>query len=167
MGRLRLALVLIVALAVQTSVLVRFRPGGVVPDIMILLAVSAGLVGGPDRGALTGFFAGISIDLFLQTPVGLSALVFGLVGYVAGMLAEGAVRATWWMPVLTGLVASAAGEVLFALSGAVVGEAHLLAPRLALIAAVVGIVNAIFTPVMVRVVAWALAERPTALRGAT
>jgi rod shape-determining protein MreD len=166
MIRLRLALVLILALAVQTSVLVRFRPAGVVPDAMILLGVGAGLAAGPARGAMTGFLAGMSIDLFLQTPVGLSALAFSLVGYAAGLFGEGAVRAAWWMPVVVGLVASATGEVLFALSGAVVGEAQLLVPRLALIAVVVGIVNAALTPVFVRVVGWALRDQARVMRAA-
>ena len=31
---------------------------------------------GPDRGAVVGFFAGLGYDVFLQTPFGLSALVY-------------------------------------------------------------------------------------------
>ena len=39
---------------------------------MLLLAVCAGFVGGPDEGALVGFAAGLISDLFLQsTPFGL------------------------------------------------------------------------------------------------
>ena len=47
------------------------------PDLMLALAVAAGLAGGPERGAWVGFAAGLLADCFLQTPLGLSALVYG------------------------------------------------------------------------------------------
>ena len=57
---------------------------GVSADLLILLAVVGGLTLGPDRGAIVGFAAGLSYDIFLQSPLGLRALVFCLVGFVAG-----------------------------------------------------------------------------------
>ena len=56
---------------------------------MLLLAISAGIAAGPEWGALTGFIAGIAFDLVLQTPFGLSALSYCIVGYLVGSGADG------------------------------------------------------------------------------
>ncbi|TMK87932.1 MAG: rod shape-determining protein MreD, partial [Actinobacteria bacterium] len=107
--RAKVPLVLLVFLVVELTVLDRLRVFGAGPDIMLLLAVMAGIVGGPRVGALFGFAAGIVLDLFLQTPMGLSALVFCLVGYAVGNIQGGVLRAAWWIPIVTTLVASVAG----------------------------------------------------------
>jgi len=137
------------------------RVAGVVPDVMLLLAVCGGIVGGPERGAITGFGAGIAIDLFLQgTPLGLSALVFSVVGYGVGVVTGGIVRAAWWIPILTAAAVCAAGEVLFALSATVVGQSQLVRVHLIVVAALVGLFDGILAPVALRLAAWA-ARTPT------
>jgi len=158
--RLRTPLLVLTALIVTLSVLTRVRIAGVMPDLMLLLAVAAGITGGQSRGAIVGFGSGLAIDLFLQTPLGLSALVFSMVGYAVGTAQTGILRSIWWIPVLTAFVASAAGEVLFALAGAMVGETQLVSGRLWVVALVVGATNALLAPLTVRSMAWALGNRP-------
>ena len=94
--------------------------------------------------------------LFLQTPLGLSALVFSLVGYAVGSVQSGILRSSWWIPIFTALVASAAGVVLYALVGGVIGQPNLVTTRLPLIAVTVGLMNAALSPVALRLVRWAL-----------
>lgn len=155
--RLRVPLVVVLVLVVQTALLYRFRLAGVAPDAMLLLAVCAGIVGGPDRGAVVGFVAGIGIDVFLQTtPVGLSSLVFSILGYVVGILAEGTVRAAPWIPIATAAVASAVGAVAFALMAAVVAGADFVGPRLVTVALLVGVFNGLLAPFGLRLAAWAV-----------
>ena len=77
--RLRLPIMMLVALLLQTTVLNRLRLFGVMPDFMLLVAGAGGITAGPTRGAALGFSSGMLIDLFLPTPLGLSALVFTLV----------------------------------------------------------------------------------------
>jgi rod shape-determining protein MreD len=151
-------LVVLTALVVHLSVLSRLRVLGVMPDGMLLVAVAAGIAGGPGRGAVVGFFAGMAVDVFLTTPLGLSALVFSLVGYGVGTVQTGILRSAWWIPVTTAFVGSAAGEVLFAVAGAVVGEPHLVNVHLLLVAVVVGGENAALAPLAVRIVGWAVAR---------
>jgi rod shape-determining protein MreD len=158
--RLRVPLVVITALVLQLSVLTRLRVAGVMPDIMLLLAVAAGLTGGQARGAIVGFASGMAVDLFLRTPLGLSALVFCMVGYAVGTAQTGILRSSWWIPVVTALLASAAGELLFALAGAMVGETQLVRAHLLLVIAVVGATNALLAPLTVRTMGWALASQP-------
>ncbi|MEA2703532.1 MAG: rod shape-determining protein MreD [Actinomycetota bacterium] len=71
---LRLPPVLLFALILHTAVFPQLRIFDVAPDVLLLFAIAGGLAGGPDRGAVLGFVAGILADLFLQTPFGLSAL---------------------------------------------------------------------------------------------
>lgn len=153
--RLRMPVLLLAALLVQTTILARLRFFGVMPDFMLLVAVAGGITAGPTRGATLGFASGMIIDLFLPTPLGLSALVFTLVGYGAGAAGASVLRSAWYIPVLTAGAASASGEVLYAVVGSVLGE-RMLTGRLATIALVVGVTNAVLTPVAVRLVNWSL-----------
>ena len=58
--------------------------------------------------------------------------------------------------IFTALVASAAGVVLYALVGGVIGQPNLVTTRLPLIAVTVGLMNAALSPVALRLVRWAL-----------
>ncbi len=152
--RLRAVVALALTLVVHLTLLSRLRIDDVRPDALLLLALMAGLVAGPERGAIVGFAAGLLADLFLQSPFGLSALSYCLVGFAVGSVQSGILRAAWWIPVVTALGASAAGVVLYAILGAMVGQVDFVSPRLALIAALVGFMNAALAPAAVRLVSW-------------
>jgi rod shape-determining protein MreD len=158
--RLRLPLALVIALVLHTTVLAQVRIFGVMPDVMLLLAVVAGLEAGPGYGATMGFVSGMLSDLLLPTPLGLSALVFTVVGYVVGVTKGGLLRSTWWFPVAVALVASAAGQALFALIGTVIGEEGLLNRHLTAIIIVVAVTNAILAMPFLRLARWSLVGRP-------
>ena len=66
----RALLVVVVALALQLTVVLDVRVSGVHPDLMVGLAIAAGLAGGTQRGAIIGFLSGVVLDLFLPTPLG-------------------------------------------------------------------------------------------------
>jgi rod shape-determining protein MreD len=154
--RFKLPVAFLVLVVLHTTLLPQVRIAGVMPDVMLLAAVAGGLVGGPLYGAALGFASGMVADLFLTTPLGLSALVFSLVGYAIGVAKGGLLRSAWWFTFLTALLASAGGEGLFALAGAMLGEGDLLRARLLVIMAVVGVTNAVLAPWVVRLVRWAL-----------
>jgi len=160
-ARFRVPLVILTALIVDMSVLSRVRVAGTMADLMLLVAIAGGITGGPVRGAVVGFAAGIAVDLFLQTPFGLSALVFCIVGYAVGTAESGILRASWWIPVLTAFVASAAGELAFAVIGSVVGDSQLLTGRLWLVIVVAASMNALLAPLTIRTMAWAFDRAPT------
>jgi rod shape-determining protein MreD len=147
---------LLAALVLHLAVMPQFRLFGVTADVMLLVAVTAAIVAGPVTGAYAGFTCGILADCFLQTPFGLSALTFCMVGWVVGVFQSRVLHAVWWIPVLTAAVASAAGTVLFVLAGIVVGQDHLVSSRLPTIVAVTALWSAIFVLLVVRIVRWAL-----------
>lgn len=152
-------LVLIVALALQLTVVLDLRIGGAHPELMIGLAVTAGLAGGIERGAIVGFLSGIALDLFLPTPFGLNALVGTVIGAAAGQLvAAGVDRSTWFfVPGVTAL-GSAIGVIMFAVLGTVFGQPDMLSPGLPAVVAVVGIVNGLLAQPASALWRWVIGE---------
>ena len=154
MNAAKVALVVVVALVLQVCLFAQFSFDGARPDVLVLLAVTAGFVAGPEKGAIVGFSAGLAFDVVLATPFGLSALVYTLVGYSVGVLGANVVRAAWWIsPLLVG-VASAAAMVVYALVGGLLGQATLEGPPLAAIVAVVAASNVVLAPLAIRAVWW-------------
>jgi rod shape-determining protein MreD len=161
--RFRLPIMLLGALLLQTTLLAQVRIFSVMPDFMLLVAVAAGITAGATRGAALGFTSGMLIDLFLPTPLGLSALVFTLVGYWVGVANTGVLRSAWYIPVLTAGGASVAGVTLYALIGSVLGE-RMINGHLITIALVVGLSNAVLAPVAVKFVDWSLGSLKSGAR---
>ncbi len=151
----RVPFAIVLVLLLQSSLLSEMRLGVVRPDAMILLPIAAGLLGGSERGAVVGFFAGMISDLFLQTPMGLSALTYSVVGFGVGTMHTGVLRAAWWIGPLTAMAASAIGVVLFVVIGAVIGVAHLIRPDLGIIVLGVAVINAPLSVAVTRLMAWA------------
>jgi rod shape-determining protein MreD len=152
---IKLPFAMVLVLLLQSSLLSEMRLGVVRPDAMILLPIAAGVLGGSERGAVVGFFAGMLSDLFLQTPMGLSALTYSVVGFGVGATHTGVLRAAWWIGPLTAAAASAISVVLFVTIGAVVGVAHLFRPGLGWIIVGVALINAPLSIAVTRLMAWA------------
>lgn len=150
----RTSLVIVVCLVLQIGLLSNVTVVGARGDIMLLIGIAAGLAAGPDRGAAHGFASGLAYDLLLHTPFGLSALVYSITGYVAGLGRDAVLRATWWIPVVTAAAGSAAGVILYVVSGTVVGQSADGLP-LVRIAVVVAVLNALLAPLAVRALRWA------------
>lgn len=158
--RFRLPVTLLLCLIVHTTLLPEVRIAGVMPDVMLLAAVAAGLEAGPGYGAVMGFASGMLADLLLPTPLGLSALVYTLVGYAVGLAKAGLLRDSPAFPLAVAFVGSSTGVGLFALVGSMIGETGLVNAHLATIMLVVGITNGILVLPVMRLMRWSLAGRP-------
>ena len=157
----RIGLVMALFVTVQQTLVLDLRVGGVHPDIMILLPIVAGIVGGPSRGASMGFWAGLVADLFLPTPFGLSALVGCMVGFAVGAATLALDRTAVWLPPFAALAGSALYEVIYAVLGSVLGQPQMLHADVAQIVLLVSLVNAVLALPALRLVAWALPEAST------
>ncbi len=118
----RLSLVLVLLLAVQTTWLADLRPFDVPGDVLLLFAIAGGMAAGPVRGATIGFIAGLALDFVLLTPFGLTALSYLAVGYVVGTVHDGVLRSAPWIPVVVTFVATAAGIALYVILGQLLGQ---------------------------------------------
>ena len=85
---LRTALILLVFYLLQVIILARFRPWGVVPLPLPLVAVAVGLFGGGKWGGCVGLFAGIVCDSSLGDSVLLFTVLLTVMGFFAGFLGE-------------------------------------------------------------------------------
>ncbi|HEX8803112.1 MAG TPA: rod shape-determining protein MreD [Acidimicrobiales bacterium] len=121
---LKTALLLLSALVLQLGLVSDVRIFGAVGDVLLLVVIAAGLVDGPDRGATVGFAAGVLYDLTLDTPFGLSALTYALVGYAVGVASAALLRPAGWWPVAFAVAASAAAVGLYTALGHLVGSPY-------------------------------------------
>jgi rod shape-determining protein MreD len=157
----RVVPVVVLFVLVQQTLIQDLRSGGVHPDIMVLLPIMAGLVGGPSRGAAMGFVAGLASDLFLPTPFGLSALVATMIGFGVGEATLALDRTAAWLPIVAALGGSALYEVVYAVLGSVLGQPQMLHVDLTRIVVLVSVANAVLALPAVRLVAWALPAAST------
>ncbi len=155
----KLSLLLGVALTLQHSLISDIRIGQVQPDLLLLVAVLSGIVGGSERGAVVGFLAGLLADLFVPAPMGLSALTFSLVGFATGGLQAGIIRSAWWIAPATGFAGTLVGMLLYAVLGAMIGRPHFVRLDVALVALGVAARNAVLALPVSWALAWGIADR--------
>lgn len=163
LNAIRLSLVTLVALVLQTTLFTELRLGGIAPELILGLAAIAGFVAGPNRGAIAGFWMGLAYDVVLETPLGLAALAFCLVGYGAGIAGERAFRPTWWFAAGACSVSSAIGVIVLSVVGALVGGGAVASGGLPRVLLGVALLNAILAPLAMGAIRWGYG-RPRELR---
>ncbi len=126
-ARLRVVLVLLAGVVLQTTFGADLRVLGVAPDLMLLLAVAGGLSCGPEAGAVIGFCAGLLADLSLTTtPMGLFALSWCLVGFVVGWARTNFLPEGRPVEPLVGFVATLGGIGVYLAVGDLAGQSSIL-----------------------------------------
>jgi rod shape-determining protein MreD len=86
---IRIALIVIVAVILQVSFLSHLSILGATPNLIPVVVVALGLLGGGVVGAVCGFATGVVLDSVLLQPLGVSSLVLLSIGYLAGRYREG------------------------------------------------------------------------------
>jgi rod shape-determining protein MreD len=126
-ARLRIAVLLVAVTVVQTALASDLRVAGVAPDLMVLVAVLAGLAGGSEAGAIVGFVSGLLMDMFLaSTPLGLSALTYCVVGALVGAGRASVMPERSLVVPVTAMFATAAAVLMFVAFGEILGQSQLL-----------------------------------------
>jgi rod shape-determining protein MreD len=147
--------VLLVVVTMQAALGQRLVVAGASADLVLLLAVAAGIVGGPEEGALVGFIAGLMWDLaVVQTPLGLSSLTFAAAGFGVGNLQGSVLGATWWTPMVSAGVASGAAVSLYAAVGVLLGNTEWVGTHTLAVVLVVTLVNGLLSPLAIAVMHW-------------
>lgn len=112
---LRLGAFAVLAVFFQIGVVSEVPVFGVNADISSLLVAFVGLMCGSTLGAACGFAVGLLVDLALLQTLGLTSLVFTLVGYWCGRLRELRDPQGALTPLLVGAGASATALVGYSL----------------------------------------------------
>ncbi len=103
----RIALLSLVAVLVQETVISKISIFGVDADITPLVVMSIGLLCGSLTGAITGFFIGLMVDTVLVQTLGVTSLLYITIGYWTGRLRELRDPAHGLVPVACGAAATA------------------------------------------------------------
>lgn len=144
---LAVAALLVVALALQSTLLAQATVLGVIPQVVLVVVVCLAYLDGERVGLVSGFFAGLLQDL-LPFPgvIGLRALVFTLVGYGVGILRQYAPADSVWTPVFAVALASAVAEFGYAALAIILGEPWVGLGYTARVAGLVVLYNTLLTP---------------------
>lgn len=85
---LRIGLLLVLTAVLQLAFLSGLSVLGTSPDVLPVVAIALGLLGGAVIGAVCGFCLGLFTDMLLLETLGVSSLVLITVGYLAGRWRE-------------------------------------------------------------------------------
>jgi rod shape-determining protein MreD len=111
----RVAALSIAVVLFQIGVVSEVPVFGVNADLTPLLVAFVGLLCGSTVGAATGFAVGLLVDLMLLQTLGLTSLVFTLIGYWSGRLRELRDPQAALTPLIVGAVAAASALVGYSL----------------------------------------------------
>jgi rod shape-determining protein MreD len=142
------AAVMVVALALQSTLLARLTVLGVIPQLVLVVVVSLAYTDGERVGAVTGFAGGLLQDLLLphQSILGLTALIYTFIGHAVGRLRQFAPADAVWTPVATVAASSAIAEFSYALLSIIMGKAWVSLAYTAKVAGLVVLYNTLLTP---------------------
>lgn len=79
-----IALIIIISFLLQSTVFQYLKLADVVPNLLLIVTMTFGLMRGRREGVLVGFFCGILVDIFFGSVLGPYAFVYMTLGYVNG-----------------------------------------------------------------------------------
>jgi len=124
-------------------------------ELLLLVAILTGFHGGPERGAITAFFAGLLHDSIVGAPLGLHALVYPPLAVAVSSLELRMLRSTPVTGGLAVLAAVAAGQGLASVVGMLFGILGQTPQAFVRQAVLAGILTAVVAAPVNRVVRWA------------
>ena len=95
----------------ESTLLVRFRIAGIIPNLSLVIVMSIGLSDGCGWGRGAGFFTGLTHDVLFSHRIGYFALIYYLLGHVSGYGHRILRRANLLIPLILILI----GDILFGL----------------------------------------------------
>jgi rod shape-determining protein MreD len=153
--RVRLVLLVVTLVVLQTTVFTHLRVFGAIPDLLLVATVAVAFEEGPQAGAIFGFFSGLVLDLFLASPLGLSALANSVTGYTVGVFQSGFVRESRTMPIVLGAIGGLIGGTVFVVVGGIAGQAGYLSLTSVRVIIVAAIYDGLVAPLVFPFVRWA------------
>lgn len=145
---LSIAVVILTALLLQSTVFAQMKLLGVKPELMYLVTIIVAILEGPQEGAVVGFAGGMAQDFLLNTPKGITALTLTLLGYAMGLARQYIVSPSPLMPTMLVAAGTAIGTAFWQVMATLLGqydEPIGYAVKVSLLTAVYG---AVLTPIL-------------------
>ncbi|MDQ3986311.1 MAG: rod shape-determining protein MreD [Actinomycetota bacterium] len=145
---LAIGVLLIVALALQSTMLEQLTFLGVTPQLALIVVVSLAYLEGERVGIVTAFAAGLLLDLQLPEGaiVGISPLVYVFLAFAVASLRQYSVSESVWIPVLSITVVSAVAEFGYASLAIILGQRWVSLSYTAQVAGLVILYNTLLAP---------------------
>lgn len=120
---LTLAIVILTALLLESTVFSHVRLIGARPQLIYLVTILIAMLEGPRSGAVAGFAGGMAQDILLNQPgKGATALTLTLLGYAIGMFRQYIVTPSPWLPAMLVAGGTAAGIIFYGVVAFLIGE---------------------------------------------
>jgi rod shape-determining protein MreD len=84
----RLGLLALVTVVIQEAAVSQISIFGISADLTVLVVMSVGLLAGSLSGAIMGFCTGLLVDMVLVQTLGVTSLLYIVIGFGAGRLRE-------------------------------------------------------------------------------
>jgi rod shape-determining protein MreD len=107
----RVLVLILVSVVLQSAFVSQFPIFGTAADLSPLVVASIGLLTGSIEGAVAGFGIGLFVDLALVQTLGLSSLIYTVIGYGAGRLREVRDPQAALVPLAVGAAATAFASI--------------------------------------------------------
>jgi rod shape-determining protein MreD len=147
--------ILILAVAVQTTLFARFRPFDAAPALVMLVVLAFARHLPSEYALLMGFGAGLFQDLLAETPLGLWALVLTAVAFVVVRFRDRLEDEVGYLgPFVLGITIG--GLTLFAVLGTIFGEKTLADAGIIRKIALPAVYNVLLAPLVLWAVPMAL-----------
>jgi rod shape-determining protein MreD len=114
-GIVRLGVLVLVTVVLQLAVVSQITVADADADLLVLVTLSVGLLGGAIPGATAGFLLGLVADMALLQTLGVTSLLLIGVGYLAGRYRELRDATHKLVPAIAGVLATLAFSACFAL----------------------------------------------------
>lgn len=143
----------------------RFLVFGSMPAYLFVLTATVAFIEGEGPGCVAGFLAGMVADLLGAGPVGLSALLMCVAGYLLGFRRRDYLAEGWGRPLLYFILADVAYTVVYLLIALFMGSVEMSAGSIAA-AVVAGVVSdALVAAIAFIIVSGYLDRRSTRMSG--
>lgn len=80
-----IGIIIVICFLLQCTVFHYIELAGVVPNLLLIVTMSFGLMRGRREGLLVGFFSGLLIDIFFGSVLGPYAFIYMTLGYGNGL----------------------------------------------------------------------------------
>ena len=143
-----IAVIVLTAIVLQSTVFSQMRLLGIRPELLYLVTIVIALHEGPNEGALVGFVAGLSQDLLLDQPKGITALTLTLLGYAVGLSRQYIVSPSPLVPTIVVAIATALGIGFYEVVAFLLGQFNATLSYAVRVALLTALYNAVLTPIV-------------------
>ena len=143
-----LALIIITALLLQSTVFAQVRLLGARPELMYMITIIFAILEGPREGMIVGFTGGMAQDFMLNQPKGITALTLTLLGYSMGLARQYIVSPSPFLPVTLVAIGTFCGVVFYEVVAFLFGQIDLAMGFLLKVAILSSLYCAVLTPLV-------------------